>query len=107
MPNSLVTPWTVARHAPLPMGFSRQEYWSVLPFLSSGDLIDPGIKPTSPALAGGFFSTEQPGKPIILLEGVRNPFRGQREFMTLPHLVKDHVVIKINAICAMDMFKVI
>ena len=50
-----VTPWTVAHQAPPPMGFSKQEYWSGLPFPSPGDLHDPGIKPTSPALAGRFF----------------------------------------------------
>ena len=45
------------------MGFSRQEYWSELPFLTPGDHPYPGIKPMSPALAGGFFTTEPPGKP--------------------------------------------
>ena len=45
------------------MGFSRQEYRSGLPFLSPGDLPDPGIEPMSPALAGGFFTTEPPGTP--------------------------------------------
>ena len=45
-----VTPWTVAYHAPLSMGFSRQEYWSGLPFPSPGDLPDAGIEPGSPAL---------------------------------------------------------
>ena len=45
------------------MGFPRQEYWSGLPFPSPGDLSHPGIKPTSPALAGRFFTTEPPGKP--------------------------------------------
>ena len=45
-----VTPWTIACQAPLAMGFPRQEYWSGLPFPSLGDLPDPGIKPTSPAL---------------------------------------------------------
>ena len=45
------------------MGLSRQEYRSGLPFLAPGDLPDPGIKPISPALAGGFFTTEPPGKP--------------------------------------------
>ena len=44
------TPWTVARQAPLSMGFSRQEYWSRLPFPSPGDLPDTGIEPRSPAL---------------------------------------------------------
>ena len=56
-----VTPVTVAHQAPLSMGFSRQEYWSVLPFPSPGDLTDPGIKPAfpeSPALTGRFFTTE-------------------------------------------------
>ena len=55
-----VTLWTVARQAPLSMGFSRQEYWSGLPFPPPGDLPEPGIKPASPkspALAGGFFTT--------------------------------------------------
>ena len=54
------TPWTVVRQAHLSMGFSRQECWSGLPFPSPGDLPDPGMEPgslTSPALAGGFFTT--------------------------------------------------
>ena len=45
-----VTPWTVAYQAPLSMGFSKQEYWSGLPFPSPEDLPDPGIEPRSPAL---------------------------------------------------------
>ena len=57
------TSWTVARQAPLSMGFSKQEYWSGLPFPSPGDLPDLGIEPASPALAGGFFTAEPPGKP--------------------------------------------
>ena len=60
------TPWTVAWQAPLSMGFSRQAYWSGLPFPSPGDLPDPGVEPMSPvshALAGGFFTTEPLGKP--------------------------------------------
>ena len=62
MTNSFVTPWTVDWQAPLSMGFPRQEYWSGLPFPSPGDLSDPGIEPVSPALAGGFITTELPGK---------------------------------------------
>ena len=58
------TPWTVAYQAPLSMGFSRQECWSGLPFPSLGDLPDPGIKPASPALAGGFFTTGHLGNPF-------------------------------------------
>ena len=54
-----VTPWTVARQVPLSMEFSRQEYWSGLPFPSPGDLPNPGIEPASPAWAGGFFYTSQ------------------------------------------------
>ena len=56
-PN-LVTPWTVACQAPLSMGFSRQEYWSGLPFLSPGNLPDFGIKPRSPALQADFSLTK-------------------------------------------------
>ena len=62
-----VTPWTAGRQAPLSMEFSRQEYWSGLPLSSPGDLPNPGIEPTSPAsptLAGRFFTTEPPGKPL-------------------------------------------
>ena len=53
---TLATPWTVVWHAPLSVGFSRQKYWSGLPFPSPGDLPDPGIEPGSPALAGGCFT---------------------------------------------------
>ena len=48
--NSFATPWTVARQAPLSMGFCRQEHWSVLPFPSPGDLPDPGIEHSDPCL---------------------------------------------------------
>ena len=60
-----VTPWTVAHQAPVSMGFSRQEYWRGLPFPPPGDLPNPGTEPASavsPVLAGGFFTTEPPGK---------------------------------------------
>ena len=53
--SNSVTPWTVARQAPLSTGFSRQEYWSGMPFPSPGDLPDPGSKPRSPALQTDFF----------------------------------------------------
>ena len=56
------TSWTVAHRAPLSMGFSKQEYWSGLPFPSPGDLTDPGIKPRSPALQADSLSSEPPGK---------------------------------------------
>ena len=57
----------VACKAPLAMGFSRQEYWSGLPFPTPGDLPDPGIEPVSlmsPALAGRFFATAPPELPV-------------------------------------------
>ena len=54
----------IARQAPLSMESSKQEYWSGLPFPPPGDLPDPGIEPVSPALAGGFFTAEPPGKPV-------------------------------------------
>ena len=61
-----VASWTVAHQAPLSMGYSRQEYWSGIPFPSLGDLPNPGIElasPMSPALARKFFTTEPLGKP--------------------------------------------
>ena len=64
-----VTPWTVACKSPLSMEFSRQEYWSDLPFPPPGDLPDPGIKTLSPALEGRFFTTAPPGKLVNLLDG--------------------------------------
>ena len=66
-----VTLWTVARQALLSVGFSRQEYWSRLPFPSPEVLPNPGIELASPALADGFFITEPPGSP------------GQRHFLNL------------------------
>ena len=56
------TPWTVAYQAALSMGFSRQECWSGVPFPSPGDLLDPGIKPRSPALEADALTSEPPGK---------------------------------------------
>ena len=56
--------WNVACQAPLFIEFSRQEYRSGLPFPFPRDLPNPGIEPASPALAGGFFTTEPPGKPL-------------------------------------------
>ena len=58
------TLWTVTCQVPLSMGFPRQEYWNGLPFLPPGDLPNPGIKPEFPALEGGFFTAEPPGKPL-------------------------------------------
>ena len=60
-----VTARTVAFQAPLSMGFPRQDGWSGLPFPFLGDLPDPVIKPSFPTLAGEFFTTEPPEKPLI------------------------------------------
>ena len=57
------TPWTAAHQAPLSMRFSRQGYWSGLPFPSPGDRPNPGIKPASPALQADSLLTELQGKP--------------------------------------------
>ena len=56
-------PGTVAYQAPPSMGFSRQEYWSGLPFLSPGDLPDPGIEPGSPTSRADALTSEPPGNP--------------------------------------------
>ena len=56
------TPWTVAYQAPPSIGFSRQEYWSGLPFPSAGDLLDPGIEPGFPSFQAEAFTSEPPEK---------------------------------------------
>ena len=60
------TAWTAAYQTPLSMQFSRQKYWSELPFPSLGDLPNPGIKPESPALQTDSLPSEPPGKPRLL-----------------------------------------
>ena len=64
---TLVTPWTVACQVPLSMEFSKQEYWSGLPFPSPGDLPDPGIKPRTPAMQADSLPTELPGDSQIYM----------------------------------------
>ena len=64
MSDSFVTPWTVAHQAHLSMEFSQQEYWSVLPFSSPGDLPDPGID--LPELQADSLPSEPPGKFIFI-----------------------------------------
>ena len=89
----LVTPWTIACQGPLSTGFSRQEYWSGLPFPSPGDLSDPGIKPRSPALRADSLQTELPGKPqseglSVMSDSVRphglSPYRSYKKPKCLP-----------------------
>ena len=66
--DSFAIPWTAAYQAPLSTEIPRQEYWSGLLFPCPGDLPDSGIEPSSPALAGEFFTTETPGKPYCTPE---------------------------------------
>ena len=73
MSGFFTTPWTVARQAPLTIGFPN---WNGLPFPSPGDLPNPEIKPASPALAGRFFTTEPPGKPCSYFTSAFNFFTG-------------------------------
>ena len=62
-----VTPWTVAHQVPLSMGLSRQQHWSGLPCPPPGDLLDPGIKPRSPALQADSLLLGQQGSPTYTL----------------------------------------
>ena len=62
----IYAPWTIACQPPLSMEFSRQEYWSGLPFPSPWDLLKPGIKPGFPALQADSYLSKPPGKPLEL-----------------------------------------
>ena len=92
-----VTPWTVAHQAPPSMGFSRQEYWSGLPFPSPGDLPDPGIQPTSPALEADALTSEPPGKPEyteeLYKEDLHNP---DNHYGMITHLEPDILKCKVK-----------
>ena len=65
-----MTPWIVACQASLSVEFSSQEYWSVLPFPSPGDLPDPGIEPKSPVLQADSLLSELPGEPNLSLKSI-------------------------------------
>ena len=67
-----VTPWAIAYQAPPSIGFSRQEYWSGLPFPSPGDLPDSGIEPRSPALQADALTSEPPVKPSHVVKVIVN-----------------------------------
>ena len=69
------TPWTVTYQAPPSMGFSRQEYWSGLPFPSAGDLPDPGIEAGSPALQADALTSEAPGKPPFWIQVIKREMK--------------------------------
>ena len=86
---TLVTPWTVARQAPLSMGFSKQEYWSGLPFPSPEDLPNPGTEPRSPALQTDALPTELWRKPFT----VELYNRGEAPWLSVPS--NDHLIFKL------------
>ena len=73
MSDSLATPQTVACQAPLSMGFPRQEFWSGLLFPSPGDLPDPGIKPTLPALQMDSLQLNHQGSPLVAITTPESP----------------------------------
>ena len=100
------TPWTIAHQALLSMGLSQQEYWNGLPFPPARDLPDPRIElesHESPALAGGFFTTEPPEKPPSKLVSVLNmislftlrPFHGCE---VLPFSKLNYIIPKNNGV---------
>ena len=76
------TLWTLARQAPLSMGFSRQEHWSGLPFPSPRDLPNPGIEPQPAALQADALSSEPPGK----LESANITLNDKRDFADVMEL---------------------
>ena len=78
MSNS-ATPWTVACHSPLSMGFSRQEYRSGLSFPPPGDLPNPGLKPGSPALAGRFFTVWVTREALYIILQLKKKERNQKK----------------------------
>jgi len=92
-PESL---WTVAHQAPLSVGFSRQEYWSGLPFPSPGDLPDPGIKPGSPALKAYCLLTEPPGKPPLWFKLKEVEGKKIKVGHGLPGLIRKYYVDIVN-----------
>ena len=81
-----VTPWTAAHQAPPSTGFSRQEYWSGLPFPSPGDLPDLGIEPRSPTLQADALTAEPPGKLSIYYTIFTSNYENSRYSTPLPIL---------------------
>ena len=88
MSNSLAAPWTAAHQASLSVGFSRQEYWSGLPFPFPGDLPHPGTEPMYPALAGKFFTTGPPGKPRTYFFGFPSHLGHHTALSRVPYAIQ-------------------
>ena len=97
MLSHLIVSNSLQPHAPLSMGFPRQEYWSELPFPPPGDLSNPGIKPWSPALQADFLPSEPPGKPTINLL-VISEMTTQVQFGTFGGFC-DQLSLIINSLC--------
>ena len=74
MSDSFATSWIIVSQAPLSMGFSRQEFWSGLPFLPPGDLPEPGIEPASPTLQADSLHLSHPGSAIRIRQIVESVF---------------------------------
>ena len=93
---TLCDPWTVVGQAPLSMGFSRQEYWSGLPFPSPRNLPDPGIEPESPVLQADSLPSELPGNPSaplnLLSIFIENSFRAEKSLF-YPKAFQYHVLL--------------
>ena len=89
-----VTPRTAAHQAPLSIGFSRQEYWSGLPFPPPGHLPNPGIKPTSPALQADALTSELPGKPYLIIREmqIKTTMRYQLPSFTMAVIKKQKIM---------------
>ena len=103
------TLWTVAHQAPLSMGFSRQEYWTRLPYSSLGDLPNPGLDPASlmsPALAGKFFTTSTTWEaPTNVHDQIKKKSQSEKatNYMipTICHSGKDKTMEAVRAVVAM------
>ena len=92
--------WTVARQAPLSIGFSWQEYWSGLPFPSPGDLPHPGVEPGCPALLADSSPSEPTEKPtsdkvtlICILTGTKRPPQGDLRQLLTPWADRSGVIV--------------
>ena len=104
--DSFATWWTVAWQTSLSMEFSRQEYWSGLPCPPPTDLSDPGIKPVSPALAGGFFTIVLPGKqcPRYILQKVQKCKNNIQYKLSLSHS-QSHKILPVDCFMPCHCFR--
>ena len=95
-------PWIVACQAPLSTGFSRQEYWSRVPFPSPRNLSNPGIKPGSPALQADSLPAEPPGKLKQCIRVLISPYPHQHFFPVFIILILVESHCGFNLLCRKD-----